>query len=376
MLAAPLSLAVVFIGVWMTSRPAVGDGFDAAILKIAAISLGLSAAMVAVNRYAAWAASQLEFKVTQRLVAWGGDMRDMFPSVDRSMAERIGRTLPARIRETADFLEASRQRPSSTTRAVCCAFAAFIQAGAIARLGWHLGEPSPSAVALLAAALALVVFVVTCLDLGVGRRRCLVRPWETTLWARAYQPERRTTVVPATPLLILVLGPYALAGCVWTAPAPWTLKFGVTAGVLTCWDLVWQRREAWSSKGMRLAERVTMPISMVIARALSPVWLLCRCIAWLSGLAALAGLAIYSAAPDGTFGWAGGLGISCLLLYIVLASMILQNWRRPTTVVVARAQEINDNYVTDAVARRIDSLLVRGRFLAVLGMIAAAVATI
>jgi hypothetical protein len=175
------------------------------------VSLALSGTLVLINRYAAWAASEVEIRLVQRLLAWRADLRDLFPLVERSMAQRIADPSPARIRETCNFLEASRQSPSLVTRCVGYGLAMLLEAALVGAVGWKIADPLPySVVSLLAAGFGAVVFAVACADLAVGRNRHLRRPWQTTRWTHAYQPERLPMIVPTVPVLLMVAVPYFL----------------------------------------------------------------------------------------------------------------------------------------------------------------------
>jgi hypothetical protein len=157
--------------------------------------------------------------------------------------------------------------------------------------------------------------------------------------------------------------------------APWTTKFAVAAGVLTCWELALQRREGSASAGMRRFERVTAPLSRLIASGVRPTWKLCRCLAWITGAAALAAMGAYTSAPAG-YEWLGELAGLLIGWYLLLAMIVLHNWRRPTTVSLVSAKEFLDVYVTEPVERRISTCISNMRYLAAFGFVVAAVLTI
>jgi hypothetical protein len=86
------------------SRLTTGGGLNTAVWRLAAVSLALSVVLVVVNRYAAWTASELEIRIVQRILSWQGDLRDVFPRVERSIAERLADAQPAHLRETRNLL--------------------------------------------------------------------------------------------------------------------------------------------------------------------------------------------------------------------------------------------------------------------------------
>jgi D-arabinose 1-dehydrogenase-like Zn-dependent alcohol dehydrogenase len=93
---------------------------------------------------------------------------------------------------------------------------------------------------------------------------------------------------------------------------------------------------------------------------------------WVTGAGALAAMAVICARLGDSLDGVAQLGGLLFAAHMMFA-WIVYNWRRPTTVRVIRAKDIIDSCVTDAVERRIDSLIVNGRFLLALLVLAAMV---
>jgi hypothetical protein len=366
----PVALAVA---VWIAAHLVPGD--DAALTaKLGAVSLVLAAGLVAVNRLLAWSASEFDLRVSERLLVSGSVFRDTFPAVDRPLTQYMTETTPARPREARNALEASRRHPALVARMLCCGLAMFVAA----TMTVHAGRPvvqgtTPSIATSIAAFLAVTIFAVACRDLAVGRHRSLIRPWHTTRWAPAYCPDRRATLVPTVPVLTAVLLPFLAGWWVITAPSPWTTKFALAAGVLACWEVVWASRDGAGRAGMLLAERLTAPLSRLVACAVNPAWFLTRGLAWVTGAGALAALAVASAESEAALDQVGQLG-ALLLGITIMLGVLLHNWRRPHAVRVISAKALMDDHLTADVERRIQSLMLGGRYLVAMLVLLAAVA--
>lgn len=92
--------------------------------------------------------------------------------------------------------------------------------------------------------------------------------------------------------------------------------------------------------------------------------------AWITGAGALAALAVICARPGDSLDGVEELGGLLLAAHLMIVWIVLHNWRRPTTVRVISAKELIDTCVTDAVERRIDSLIVSARSLLALLVLA------
>ena len=78
------SLMALAGAVWVVARLVPGHDVDAVAWRLVAVSIGIAAVLVAVNRFLAWAAWEFEVRVSERLVTSGSVFRDMFPAVVRS----------------------------------------------------------------------------------------------------------------------------------------------------------------------------------------------------------------------------------------------------------------------------------------------------
>jgi hypothetical protein len=303
-----------------------------------------------------------EYVLTELLMWLNGDFRHAFPLRPRRARERIEAGTPLFSQLAQDLLEIGRETPCAVTRTASAWVALVLAVGVCGQWVWHMVlHASPGAplagVAILPGA---AIFALTFNDLRWGRIRSLRRPRQARIWTHGYEPAREPTILPTVPLIVLGLLPAAIVGANWSDNASLQTHLSVTQAVLALWLLMWNGRQAASSKAFVRFEQKLAPIDRLIRENVVHAWDLLRLASRICGWSAAGFLAVsfsWPASPgEKVSGTLISVGSGLLTASLLLGLLMLTGCQRPVSPVTSSVRQLLDRQ-GEAQERRITTFL-------------------